>query len=72
MKIPAHDKMNNPMAQIVLNTFGMPTAATQAGMAKTKIVLNRFRRKVSAVSESPTISASKSVYIVFQNVEQCY
>jgi hypothetical protein len=61
MNTPAHDKMNNPIAQIVLKTFGMPTAATQAGMAKTKIVLNRFRKKVSAVSESPTISGSKSV-----------
>ena len=68
MKIPAHDKMNNPMAQIVLNTFGMPTAATQAGIAKTKIVLNRFRKKVSAVSESPTISAIKSVFIASGNV----
>ena len=71
MKIPAHDKMNNPMAQIVLKTFGMPTAATQAGMAKTKIVLNRFRRKVSAVSESPTISASKSVFTAYWNVMEC-
>ena len=69
MKTPAHDKMNNPMAQMVLNTLGMPTASTQAGIAKTKIVLNRFRKNVSAVSESPTISASKSVYILFQNVE---
>lgn len=60
--------MNNPMAQIVLNTFGMPTAATQAGIAKTKIVLNRFRKKVSAVSESPTISANKSVFIASGNV----
>ena len=68
MKIPAHDKMNNPIAQIVLNTFGMPTAATQAGIAKTKIVLNRFRKKVSAVSESPTISASKSVFTAYWNV----
>jgi hypothetical protein len=62
MNTPAQDKMNNPMAQIVLKTFGMPTAATQAGMAKTKIVLNRFLRKVSAVSESPTISANRSVF----------
>ena len=60
--------MNNPMAQIVLNTFGMPTAATQAGIAKTKIVPNRFRKKVSAVSESPTISAIKSVFIASGNV----
>ena len=60
--------MTNPIAQIVLNTFGMPTAATQAGMAKTKIVLNRFRKKVSAVSESPTISAIKSVYSTSEDV----
>ena len=63
MKIPAHEKMNNAMAQIVLKTFGMPTALTQAGMANTKIVLNTFRRNVSAVRESPTISAKRvSIY----------
>ena len=60
--------MNNPIAQIVLNTLGMPTASTQAGIAKTKIVLNRFRKKVSAVSESPTISAIKSVYSTSEDV----
>jgi hypothetical protein len=49
--------MNSPIAQIALKTFGIPTASTQAGMAKTKMVLNTFRRKVSAVNESPTISA---------------
>jgi hypothetical protein len=64
MKTPAQDKMNNARAPIVLKTFGMPTAATQAGIAKTKIVLNRLRTKVSAVSESPTISGSKSVSTV--------
>lgn len=63
--------MNNPMAQIVLKTFGMPTAATQAGIAKTKIVLNRFRKKVSAVSESPTISEIKSVFATSWTVTQC-
>jgi hypothetical protein len=57
MNTPAQEKTNSPIAQIALNTFGMPTASTQAGIAKTKIVLNTFRRKVSAVKESPTISA---------------
>jgi hypothetical protein len=31
-------------------------------------VLNRFRKKVSAVSESPTISAIKSVYSTSEDV----
>jgi hypothetical protein len=57
MNTPAQDKINNPIAQMALKTFGIPTASTQAGIANTKIVLKTFRRKVSAVSESPTISA---------------
>jgi hypothetical protein len=58
MNTPAQEKTNNPIAQMALKTFGIPTASTQAGIAKTKIVLNTFLRKVSAVSESPTISAN--------------
>lgn len=56
MNTPDQDKMNNPMAQMVLKTLGIPMAATQAGMAKTKIVLKVFRRNVRAVRLSPTIS----------------
>lgn len=56
MNKPAQDRINSPMAQMALKTFGIPTASTQAGIAKTKMVLNTFRRKVRAVSESPTIS----------------
>ena len=52
------------MAQIVLKTFGMPTAATQAGIANTKIVLNTFRKNVRAVRESPTISAKRVISIL--------
>lgn len=72
MKIPAHEKMNNAMAQIVLKTFGMPTALTQAGMANTKIVLNTFRRNVSAVRESPTISAKLvSILPLSNGIDYC-
>lgn len=57
MNNPAQDKINSPIAQIALKTFGIPTASTQAGIAKTKIVLNTLRKNVSAVSASPIISA---------------
>jgi hypothetical protein len=53
---------------MVLKTFGMPTAVIQAGIAKTKMVLNTLRRKVSAVRESPTISVSESVSATFAEI----
>jgi hypothetical protein len=56
MKNTENDKMTKPNAPIMLKTFATPTAAIQAGMAKTKIVLNVFLTNVRAVSASPTIS----------------
>lgn len=62
MKTPDQEKINNAMAPMALKTFGMPFAFTQAGNAKTKIVLKVFLRNVTAVSESPTISGRHCQY----------
>ncbi len=61
-KTPAKHSIAAPIAPIVLNTFGIPTAATQAGIAKTKIVLNKLRTTVNAVRASPMISSPHRQY----------
>lgn len=60
MNTAAKDKITTPIAPIVLNTFAMPTADIQTGMANTKIVLIVFRQNVTAVRASPIISACRS------------
>ena len=57
-KTAANERMKRPIAPIVLKTLGIPTAAVHAGMPNTKIVEKVFRKKVTAVRASPTISVS--------------
>ena len=58
MNTALKDRIKSPIAPMVLNTFGIPTAAVQAGIPNTKTVEKVLRRNVTETRASPTMSAN--------------